>query len=612
MAKKMEHPFRQRLAQGAILADGGMGTYLHAKGAGLGKALDELNLTDPQLVAAVHDEYIAAGAELIETNSYGASRAKLKQHGLDKQVREINIKAARIARERREIAGKEIFVAGSIGPLGKAVGSYGGISRVEAEDCFAEQAESLLEGGVDLFIVETFSDLKELKLAAAAIRRLCDLPVIGQVTITDDLTTSYGDTPPDLVAAAAELKLDVIGANCSVGPQRIFDFLMILHNSTDVPLSAQPNAGLPRYHEGRFFYVSSPDYFRDYCKRFLNLGVAIIGGCCGTRPEHIKAMHEVFASFVRDDTESATVTVAPPPQRQPPPAARTFVSDFAAKLGNQFVVSVEIDPPKGVKVEKVLRAARKLKEAGVDAVNIADSPMARVRMSCIAASALVLQQVGMEIILHFTCRDRNLMGLQSDLIGAHALGIHNVLAVTGDPPSMGDYPNATAVYDVDSIGLVEIISRLNSGTDLMGNSIGSGTHFSVGVAVNPTADDLEHEINRLEKKVQAGAQFAMTQPLYDLDVLEELLRRIRHIDIPILLGLLPLQSYRHAEFLHYEVPGIEIPQQLRDRLQRAGKDAAECGVAASRELLDRARQLVPGVYLMPSFGRYETVLQVLH
>lgn len=608
----MGKPFLDRLAQGPILADGGMGTYLYAKGASFGRAFDELNLTQRALVAEIHDDYITAGSELIETNSYGANRIKLHAHGLQDKVREINLAAVKIARERREIAGRDLFVAGSIGPLGRPVGSYGGVDRTVARSVFREQAEALLEGGVDLMIVETFADLEEMSLAVEAIHELCDLPLIGQVTITDDLMTIHGDTPHQILGAAKQMQLDVFGANCSVGPQRIFDFLSLIRDRSDLYLSAQPNAGLPRFHEGRFFYVSSPEYFSEYCKRFLNLGVAVIGGCCGTTPEHIAAMKAVMSGFERVETVDVAVGVQEPEERKGQPERDVYVSDFAAKLGNRFVVSVEIDPPKGVNEDKVVRAARKLKDAGVDAVNVADSPMARVRMSCIAASALVVREIGLDIILHYTCRDRNLMGLQSDLLGAHVLGIRNVLALTGDPPSVGDYPNATAVYDVDAIGLVEIVSGLNSGADMMGNSIGKPTRFSIGVAVNPTAPDLDNEIERLERKVAAGAQFSMTQPLYDCRSLESLLRRIEGLNMPILLGLLPLQSYRHAEFLHNEVPGIEIPAGVRERLRKAGKDAAECGVEMSRELLSEARQLVQGVYLMPSFGRYETVLQVLH
>lgn len=607
----MSNPLSIRLQQGAILGDGAMGTYLYTKGISFNHCFDHLNLTAPQLVGSIHQEYLDAGSELIETNTYGANRLKLAQHGLDGLVRDVNYSGVKIARDRREISGKDILVAGSIGPLGKLIGRFGGITRESARGLFAEQAEALLEGGVDLFMVETMPDVEELRLAVEEIRRICDLPVAGQVSINDELTTIRGNSPMEVIEAARELKLDVIGANCSVGPQRIFDFLSLLHNVTSSPLSALPNAGLPRYNEGRFFYVSSPDYFAEYCGKFLNLGVGIIGGCCGTTPEHIRAMRRVIDDFQHVAATNITVEIGDERAERAVHTTHARVSDFARKLGKKFVVSVEIDPPRGANAEKVLKAAAKLQESGVDAVNVADSPMARTRMSCLAVSGLICSQTQIEVILHFTCRDRNLMGLQSDLIGAHALGVRNVLALTGDPPALGDYPNATAVYDVDAIGLVEIISRLNNGTDLAGNPIGSNTEFSIGVAINPTIGGLSREIDRLEKKVIAGAQFAMTQPLYDLAVLEEFLERTRHIKIPILLGLLPLQSYRHAEFLHNEVPGIEIPADLRQAMSDAGKDGAQIGIESCRQLLAEARGLVHGAYLMPSFGRYETILKVL-
>lgn len=607
----MSSPFTSRLKQGAILGDGAMGTYLYTKGVSFNHCFDHLNISDPRLVGSVHDDYIAAGSELIETNTYGANRLKLAQHGFERSVRDINIRGVKIARDRRETSGRDILVAGSIGPLGKLIGRYSGITSEEARGVFAEQAEALLEGGIDLFMVETIPDVEELRLAVEEIRRICDLPIVGQVSVNDDLTTIRGDSVIEVLDAARSLRLDVLGANCSVGPQRIYDFLAMLRTMSDFTLSALPNAGLPKYNEGRFFYVSSPEYFAEYCTKFLNLGVGIVGGCCGTTPEHIRAMKRVFDTFQKTTTDIGEIEVGPERAETQPVTADVRVSDFAAKLGKQFVVSVEIDPPRGANAEKVLKAAAKLKEAGVDAVNVADSPMARTRMSCLAVSGLISSQTKMQVILHFTCRDRNLMGLQSDLIGAHALGIRNILALTGDPPSMGDYPNATAVYDVDAIGLVEIISKLNNGADQAGNPIGSNTEFSIGVAINPTAENLKHEVERLERKIAAGAQFAMTQPLYEVGILEKFLEMTPHLRIPILLGLLPLQSYRHAEFLHNEVPGVEIPLALREQLKTAGKDAASIGIDSCRKLLDEARKLVHGVYLMPSFGRYDTILRVI-
>lgn len=607
----MANPFLQRISEKPILGDGAMGTYLYAKGASFNLCFDELNISNPKLVGQVHDDYINAGSELIETNTYGANRHKLAQHGLQRRVREINVAGVRIARDRRETSGKELFIAGSIGPIGKRVGRFGGVTVADARDMFAEQAEALLEGGIDLFIVETIGDIEELRLAVEEVHRVCDLPVVGQVTISDDLTTISGNTPLELLEVARALSFDIVGANCSVGPQRLYDFVSMLRSLSDLPLAAQPNAGLPRFYEGRFFYASAPEYFAEYCRKFLSLGVTLLGGCCGTTPDHIRAMRRVFDTFTKQQSATEIVSVSEPAKRAETFAPEARLSSFAAKLGKKFVVSVEIDPPRGANPEKALKAAAKLKESGVDAVNVSDSPMARVRMSCLAVSGLICDRVGIDVVLHCTCRDRNLMGLQSDLIGAHAMGIRNVLALTGDPPSMGDYPNATAVYDVDAIGLVEIISKLNNGTDLAGNALSSHTEFSIGVAINPTADNLDIELERLKLKIDAGAQFAMTQPLYKLDVLERFLSKANNLKIPVLLGLLPLQSYRHAEFLHNEVPGIDIPASVRERLDAAGKDAANIGIELCQALLHQAKSLVQGAYLMPSFGRYDTILKVL-
>ena len=373
----MISPFLKRISQAPILGDGAMGTYLYAKGASFNLCFDELNISNAKLVGQVHDDYIGAGSELIETNTYGANRNKLAQHGFEPKVREINLRGAKIARDRREVSGKDIYVAGAIGPLGKLAGRFRGIGRSEIREIYAEQADALLEGGVDLFIVETISDLEELRLAVEEIHRLCKLPVIGQITISDDLTTANGDTPLELIQVARELKLEVVGVNCSVGPQRLYDFVSILRSMTDLPISAQPNAGLPRFYEGRFFYVSSPDYFADYCRKFLSLGLAIIGGCCGTTPEHIRAMRAVFDSFQRKLGAVAAVEVTEPEQKPELAAPTPKFSNFAAKLGTKFVVSVEIDPPRGANPEKVLKAAARLHESGVDAVNVADSPMAK-------------------------------------------------------------------------------------------------------------------------------------------------------------------------------------------------------------------------------------------
>jgi len=610
----MVDPFLERLGKGVMLCDGAMGTLLYMRGVSYERSFDEQNLSNPKIVLDVHRDYIKGGAEIIETNTFGANGVRLKNFGLEDKVREINLKGVKIAREAREIEGKDVFVAGSMGPLGKPLAPLGELSEKEAFDVFQIQAEALLEGGVDLFIVETFSDLLEIKQAVAAIRNICQLPVIASMTFDEDGKTFMGYSPEEVATELNQMGVEIIGANCSVGPQKMLDVLHRLRKATDKRISVQPNAGLPRYVDGRFIYLSSPEYFGQYAKEYIKNGANIIGGCCGTTPEYIGALSVMLKGI---NTETATkrgsyVAVEEKIKEEKPiKEEKEKASEFARKLGKEFLVSVEVDPPRGVNTEKILRNVEKLKQIGVDAINIADSPMARVRMSCVSLAYLIKEKVGIETILHFTCRDRNLMGLQSDLLGVHAVGIHNILAVTGDPPVLGDYPQATAVYDVDSIGLVKIVNRLNRGTDWAGNSIGSPTFFCVGVAVNPNADDLKREIDRFERKVEAGADFAFTQPLYDLKILEQFLQKVSHIKIPIFLGVLPLRSYKHAEFMHYEVPGINVPEKVRERMKKAKDRSAQVGTSVAKEILEQAKGIVDGVYLMPSFGRFEVISEVL-
>ena len=610
----MPDPFLERLQKGVMLCDGAMGTLLYMRGVSYERSFDEQNISNSKIVLDVHRDYIKAGAEIVETNTFGANQIRLKNFGLEDKVREINLKGAKIAREAREIEGKDVFVAGSMGPLGKHLTPLGDISEKEALDIFQRQAEALLEGGVDLFIVETFSDLLEIKQAVSAIRNTCQLPIIASMTFDEDGKTFMGYSPEEVAAKLNQMEVEIIGANCSVGPQKMLDVVGRLRKASSKMISVQPNAGLPRYVDGRFIYLSSPDYFAQYAKEYIKNGANIVGGCCGTTPEYIQALSKMLKSI---NTETATKgsTYVPVEEKikeeKPEHREEERISEFARKLGRNFLVSVEIDPPRGVNTEKILKNVEKLKQMGVDAVNIADSPMARVRMSCVSLAYLIKQKIGVETILHFTCRDRNLMGLQSDLLGVHALGIHNILAVTGDPPVLGDYPQATAVYDVDSIGLVKIVNKLNQGTDWAGNSIGSPTFFCVGVAVNPNADDLEREIDRFQRKVEAGANFAFTQPLYDLKILERFLEKISHVKIPLFLGVLPLRSYKHAEFMHYEVPGIIVPDKIRERMREAKDKSAQVGTLLAREILEQAKDTVDGVYLMPSFGRFEMISEVL-
>ncbi len=601
---------KKRLDDGVLVCDGAMGTYLNQKGVSYDRCLDELCISRPALVEEIHREFINAGAEIIETNTFGSNRFRLASHGLEHLTRDINLKGAKIAREAREISGIDILVAGSIGPLGKPVEPLGKIKVEEAREAFVEQAEALLEGGVDLFMIETISSIDEIVAAVTAVRSVTDLPVIAQMTFTTEGTTYFGITPAEMAARLLPLEVDVIGTNCSVGPQKMLETVEQLSELGVPYISAQPNAGLPRYFGGRFVYLSSPDYFGDFARAFVKAGARIVGGCCGTTPEHIAAL----ARAVKDSTVEKRTPMVKVKGLDRLPAVkpgRGASTRFFETLKNRFSISVEIDPPKGTNPAKMLEAALKLKEAGADAVNIADSPMARVRMSCLSLAYLVSSSVDIDIILHFTTRDRNLMGLQSDLIGANAIGIRNILALTGDPPSIGDYPQATAVYDVDSIGLVKIISRLNSGIDFAGNSIGKPTEFSIGVAANPANPDLDAEISRLREKLDAGGQYIMTQPLYETDLLNRFLDKLNMPGVPLMLGVLPLVSFKHAQFLHNEVPGIEIPEDIRQTMEKAGEESARVGEEIAATFIDEIKGIVSGIYLMPSFGRFETSIRIV-
>ena len=613
----MSSTLMARLAQGPLLADGAMGTRLYERGIPFDQCFDELNLSQPALVEGIHREYLAAGAELIETNTFGANALRLAPHGLEDRAALLARQGAKVARAAREVAGVNAFIAGSIGPLGKPLEPFGHVAVTDAESHFRAAAEGLLEGGCDCFILETFQDLNEILAALRAVRRVSvDLPVIAQMTFGMDGKTSFGHTPGLAARALRQAGADVIGVNCGVGPQATLEVLEEMVQAADgVPVSAMPNAGLPEFVGGRFLYLASPEYFAEFAARAVGLGVRLVGGCCGTTPAHIHAMRERLASHLPAETlapgaEVRVIERAPAPVEAP---AETEAPRLLRLLREKFVVSVEIDPPRGINTAKVLEGARLMARHGVDCINIADSPLARIRMSAVALGYQIHTHFPrLEIILHFTTRDRNLMGLQSDLLGAHAIGLRNILALTGDPPSVGDYPNATAVFDTDSMGLMRIIHRMNQGTDLAGTSIGAATRFAVGCGVNPTADNLDQEIDRFRRKLEAGPQYVMTQPVYELSCWERFLDRLGGLPpIPILVGILPLQSFRHAEFLHNEVPGIQIPLWIRDRLRAAGNEGQRVGVDLARDLLGQCRGLANGVYLMPSFGRYENCLEVL-
>ncbi len=614
--KQMKN-FREILEDDSVYVfDGAVGTRFYDKGVYINKSYDELNLTAPDLVREVHEEYVKAGADIIETNTFGATRHKLQQYGLENNLHEINLKAAKIA---RQAAGEKAFVAGAIGPLDLRIEPYGPTSFDEAKEMFSEQISALLEGGVDLFILETFSDLAEIQQAIRAVKLLCDLPIIAQIQIQTNGKTVFGATSDVFTKRLDEWGADVIGLNCGVGPTHILSGLEEMRAVTDKKLSAQPNAGLPRDVQGRQFYMCSPEYMSKFAKRFIKAGAKFIGGCCGTTPKHIKLMVDSVRAISPRKVqisvkESATVNENKKVVEVEPvsPLER---SNWSRKIAQgEFVTSVEVLPPKGVTAEKTLNSIELLKEAGVDAVNIPDGPRAQTRMSAQATAILVEQKVGIESVLHYCCRDRNLLGMMSDLLGAAALGLHNLLIITGDPPKMGPYPDATAVFDIDSIGLTNMVNKLNHGLDLGNNPIGTPTAFSIGVGVNPGAINLDEEIRRFEWKVEAGAEYAITQPVYDTEQLHVFLDRISHVRIPIVAGIFPLVSNRNAEFMHNEVPGVRVTQDILDRMRKASEKSKEHardeGLAIARESLEQIKDIIQGVQVSAPFGKVKYALQV--
>ncbi len=598
--------------------DGAVGTLLYAKGIYINRSYDELNLTSPELVLGVHEEYVRAGAEVIETNTFGATAHNLQQYGLDGQLRQINLAAARIA---REAAAGRCYVAGAVGPLGLRIEPYGPTSFDEAREMFKEQVAALLEGGVDLFVLETFSDISEIRQAINAVRELCDLPVVAQMTIQMDGNTIFGTTPEVFTARLDEWGADVIGLNCGVGPAILLPAVEKMRGVTRRKLSAQPNAGLPRDVQGRQFYMCSPEYMAKYAKRLINAGVKFIGGCCGTTPAHIKLISNAVRAVSprRRDTSPLGIVVPvsveelkPSDIKVVPPEER---SNWSRRLvRGEFVTTVEVLPPKGCDATKTLEQIRLLKDAGVNAVNIPDGPRAQTRMSAQATAVLVEREIGLETVLHYCCRDRNLLGMVSDLLGAAALGLRNLLLITGDPPKMGPYPDATAVFDIDSIGLTNMVNKLNHGLDLGNNPVGCPTSFCIGVGVNPGAINLEEEIKRFEYKVEAGAEFAITQPVFDVEQLRAFLKRIEHVRIPVVAGIWPLVSYRNAEFLHNEVPGVRVTPSIMERMRAASERGKEFGrdegLKIARESLLEVRELIQGVQVSAPFNNVRYALEV--
>jgi methionine synthase / methylenetetrahydrofolate reductase (NADH) len=604
----------ERIARGAVIGDGAMGTRLYAKGIFINRCFDELNLTEPDLVREVHREYLEAGADFVETNTFGANPFKLEPHGLAQRVADINSAGAEIAREE---ARDRALVAGSMGPLGVPIEPLGRIAFEEARDAFRQQAAALAEAGVDFFVLETIRRLEEMREAIRAVRDVSDRPVVALMSISDEEHSAFGDSPEKIAGHLEEWGADIVGLNCSIGPQPMLAAIERMRAVTKRPLCVMPNAGMPRLVEGRYMYLSSPEYFGKYARRFLRGGVSVLGGCCGTTPEHIRAVKAAIRSLrpedYREPKPPPVVTVEEPP-RGVEPMPRAAKSSLAAKIAaGQIVCSVEISPPKSPDPSRALQRIVRLKEAGVDAVNIPDGPRASARMSSLALAVIASQRAGMEAILHYCCRDRNLLGMQSDLLGAGALGVKNILIVTGDPPKLGDYPSATAVFDVDSIGLMQIANRLNHGLDLVGNPIDQPTALHLGVGANPSAVNLDEEVRRFEYKVEAGAEFVMTQPVYDARALEVFVRRTEHCRIPLLVGILPLRSYRNAEFLSNEVPGMEVPERILERLAKAesAEAARAVGIDVAREALRECLPIVQGVYVMPPFGNVAAALEVL-
>ncbi len=609
----MAIPFRERMNQGAVVFDGGMGTMLYAKGIYLNTCFDELNLNNPHIVQQVHEEYLRAGADVIETNTFGASTFKLEPYGLGNRTREINLQGARIA---REVAGADKYVAGAVGPLGVPIEPLGRIGLDEARAEFAKRISALAEGGADLIVLETFLYIAEIEQAILAARDVCDLPIVAQLVVSSGTTLATGAPLDEAIQKLDALGPEAVGLNCAVGPKEMLDALEFILPHTSRPICLMPNAGVPRIVEGRTLYLCSPEYLAEFSKRFIQTGARMVGGCCGTTPEHIRAVRRSIAAI--EPSPAKQVAIRPVHRGSDAGAIKVYrpheKSRLACRLEDKkFVSMCELVSPRGISAQREIERARQLAFHGVDAINVPDGPRASSRMSALALALLIQQQVGIEVLLHYTCRDRNVIGMQSDLLGAWALGLRNILAVTGDPPKLGNYPDATAVFDVDAIGLTNLISRLNHGQDLAGNPIDEPTGFNIGVGVNPGAINLDEEIKRLDYKVEAGAEFIITQPVFDLAIFERFYRRIEHIRKPLVAGIWPLVSLRNAEFLNNEVPGAHVPDEIMKRLApaRTKEEGLAIGTAVSKEMLSFLRPHIQGVQVAVPFGKVDMVLEIL-
>lgn len=600
-----------RIAAGPVCFDGAMGTLLYGRGIFINRNFDELNLTRPDMVEKVHADYLAAGAMVLTTNTFGANVVKLSRHGLGEQVDAINRTGVRIA---RAVAGTSALVAGSIGPTGLIPDATDSAMMERIRTAFAEQADALTAAGVDALVIETFRHPAEMAAALETVRPLTRVPIVASMVFDPDMLTGDGLTPETAAAWMASRGADIVGANCGEGPSVLFRVASRMLG-VGRPVIAQPNAGRPRRIEGRVLYMSTPEYFGEFTKRMLAAGIRAVGGCCGTTPSHIRQMSAevrmVGGGRIQIAEEPVVVDVTVAPRAEPPPLHAR--SSLGRELAQGFVVSVEVDPPAGVDPSKALAGARALKAAGVRFVNIADGPRATVRMSSLSLASLLKQDVGVEPIVHVTCRDRNLLGLQSDLLGAHALGLRDLLVITGDPSKLGDYPEATTVYDLDSIGLLRLVSNLNRGVEPSGRRLAGATTFVKGCGAEPGAVDLVREVDRLRRKVDAGADYVMTQPVYDAEMMDRFLDRIRDLGVPVVLGVLPLASHRNAEFLHNEVPGMTIPEPIRERMRLAGGglEGREVGVRIAREIAAAFVPRVRGLYVMPPFDRFDIAIAVL-
>jgi len=613
--------FQEALDDRVLVCDGAMGTMLYAKGVFINKSFDALNVTQPDLVAEVHQEYVRAGADIVETNTFGANRIKLGSFGMADKLHAINAQGARIA---RHAADERAYVAGAIGPLGIRIEPWGKTGVDEARDYFCEQAQALMDGGVDLFVLETFRDLNEIGAAIDAVRSVSDLPIVAQMTTEEDGNTLDG-TPPERFAPELERRgATVLGVNCAVGPAPMLDTIERMAAVTRSRLSAQPNAGKPRDVEGRNIYLCSPEYMASYARRFILHNVRIVGGCCGTTPEHIRlikmAVRGLAPSVGQTGPRLTTAGGArvasgmPSPSISSPPVAREQKSRLAHALARgTFAVAVELLPPRGFQTDEIVERAKRLKIRGVDVINIPDGIRAGARISALSLAVLIEQRAGIETVLHYACRDRNLLGIQSDLLGAHAMGLRNLLLITGDPGRVGDYPDATAVFDVDSIGLTNVVSRLNHGCDIGGQGIGAPTSFHIGVSVNPAAPNLDQELRRFEYKVEAGAEFVVTRPIFDVRAFESFLKRIDHARLPVIAGIFPFESARNAEFLANEVPGVRVPDALLERMRRVdGPDTAAAeGIAIARGIAAELRGAVQGMQISTQSGDVDAALAVI-